>query len=227
MSVTNSQVVDPGSNVTLACNVSGASNTTTVVWNGPNGQLNENVTFYEENTIFVSNLVLNSLGSEDSGTYTCNVTDSDLSNSTVIIITPTITPLEPKSNVGDNSPVFMCDVQSSLSSTTRWFMYDLGGNVQEVFDSDSDNTILSWNENVTFQDAGMYQFAVSTLELGEVRSQNATLTGIHMTTCIISNASFFQLQIASFGIIIILLTKCTQRVSMRMQFCMLGTQFTV
>ncbi len=192
VSVTNSQVVDPGSNVTLACNVSGASNTTTVVWNGPNGQLNENVSFYEENTIFVSNLVLNSVGSEDGGTYTCSVTDSDLSNSTVIVITPTITPLEARSNVGDNSPVFMCDAQSSLSSTTRWFMYNLSGNVQEVFDSDSDsgsgsgmsplsvNAILNLgNENVTFQDAGMYQCAVSTPELGEVRSQNATLTGRH------------------------------------------------
>ncbi len=192
MTVTNSQVVDLGSNVTLACNVTDASNTTTVMWNGPNGQLNESVIFYESTSVTVSNLVLNSVSYDDGGTYTCNVIDSsNLSNSTVIIVAPTITPLELRSSVGDNSSVFMCDVQSSLSSTTSWFMYDLGGNVQEVISSDIGSDIgsgsgmlpLMFNSaildlgDVMFEDAGMYQCAVNSSELGVVRSQNATLTG--------------------------------------------------
>ncbi len=106
---------------------------------------------------------------------------------THIVIAPTISPPELASSIEDNAFSFTCNVQSFLSSTVKWYKYDLEGEIQEVsFITDdgsgsaiaiSFNNIMLNFENVTFEDAGVYQCSVTDNELGEIRSANATFTG--------------------------------------------------
>ncbi len=186
MSVISSQVVEPRTNFTLICNVTCAGGFFHVMWYGPTGPLSEYGSTCDQGTITQTSLTLANISYDDGGCYFCSVS-SGVNNSTVVVIAPTISPTEISSTVGDNGPSFTCNVQSSLSSTITWYKYDLEGEVQEiVFTSDYGSgsaSAMPFNnnldfENVTFEDAGVYQCSVVTdYEVGEVRSANATFTG--------------------------------------------------
>ena len=188
VAVISSQVVEPRTNFTLICNVTCASNTTQVVWCGPAGPLSETGSTFDQDTITQTSLLtLANISYNDGGRYFCNVSSSGVNISTVVVIAPTISPTEISSTVGDNGPSFTCNVQSSLSSTINWYKYDLEGEVQDIiFTTDYGSgsaSAMPFNnnldfENVTFEDAGVYQCSVVTdYEVGEVRSANATFTG--------------------------------------------------
>ncbi len=185
VAVISSQVVEPETDLTLFCNVTCASNTTQVVWFGETGPLGETSrTFDQDSSILTSLLTLANISYNDGGLYSCS--RSAVTKSTVVVIVPTISPPEISSTVGDNALGFTCNVQSSLSSTINWYKYDLEDGLQEISFSTNDgsgnpiatpfNNVLNF-ENVTFEDAGVYQCSVTDNELGEIRSANATFTG--------------------------------------------------
>ncbi len=188
VAVISSQVVEPGTDLTLICNVTCASNTTQVVWFSETGELGEtSCTFDQDTSTHISLLTLANINYNDGGQYICYVPSSDVFNSAVIVIAPTISPPEISSTVGDNAFSFTCNVQSSLSSTISWYKYDLEDELQQIsFTTDdgsgsaiaiSFNNIMLNFENVTFEDAGVYQCSVIDNELGEITSANATFTG--------------------------------------------------
>ncbi len=190
MTVANSQVVQPGTDLTLICNVTCASNTTQVVWFGETGPLGETSrTFDLDSSILTSLLTLANISYNDGGLYSCS--RSAVTNSTVVVIVPTISPPEISGTVRDNALSFTCNVQSSLSSTITWYKYDLEDELQEISFTTDDgsgsaietslNNVLNF-ENVTFEDAGVYQCSVTDNELGEIRSANATFTGLFCLT---------------------------------------------
>ncbi len=187
VAVINSQVVEPGTDLTLICNVTCASNTTQVVWFSETGELGEtSCTFDQDTSTHISLLTLANINYNDGGQYICFVPSSGVFNSAVVVIAPTISPPEISGTVRDNALSFTCNVQSSLSSTITWYKYDLEDELQEIsFTTDdgsgsaiaiSFNNVLNF-ENVTFEDAGVYQCSVTDNELGEIRSANATFTG--------------------------------------------------
>ncbi len=189
------KVVELGTNFTLICNVNCTSNTTQVVWFGETGLLDETSrTFDQDSSTLTSLLTLANISYNDGGLYSCSV--SAVTNSTVVVIVPTVSPPEISSTVGDNAFSFTCNVQSSLSSTITWYKYDSEGKVQQIsftkldftidYGSGNDivtpfNNVLNF-ENVTFEDAGVYQCSVTDNELGEIRSANAIFTGLFCLT---------------------------------------------
>ncbi len=186
MTVANSQVVEPGTDLTLICNVTCASNYTfQVEWFSQTGPLGETSRTFDQNTSTLTSLLtLANISYNDGGLYSCSRSGVINFAVTVVVIAPTISPPEISGTVRDNALSFTCNVQSSLSSTINWYKYNVDDELQEISfitDYDSGSAIatpfmLNF-ENVTFSDAGVYQCSVTDNELGEIRSANATFTG--------------------------------------------------
>ena len=184
--ISGEQVVDPGGTLTLTCVVTDAMNTTQVMWTDPAGTtLNEtNSSFDNTSSTLESILAIDDLEYVDGGTYTC----SDPMNSTTIfiVIRPTIYPSELTAISGTTTSNLTCNVQSSFASNIDWYMYDLRGSEGQIT-TGSGSGMMAYMDSmldfmtVTFTDAGLYQCEVNATGygLGEIRSNNATLTGKH------------------------------------------------
>ena len=184
-------MVDPGSILTLICVVTNVTNSTQVVWTGPEGSLSEtSMSFNGAMNEKMSTLMIDNVSYTNGGTYLCSVmpNDTTYSDSVFIVIRPTISPAELMARADSTSSNFTCNVQSSLASVV-WYMYDLSGGGGEIVTTGSGSGMMAYVDTVLdfmtvmFADAGLYQCAVNATAqgLGEVtRSGNATLTGEHV-----------------------------------------------
>ncbi len=191
VNVSDTLIVDPGGSVELMCNVTDALNSTEITWSrsGLMGPPLDTITsrFDSNSSLLVSSVLISNVSYTDGGIYTCTVSNSGPSTSTLVIITPTINSSDLISSIRDESSVLLCNVQSSPMSEVRWVMYDFDGGMQDLMEksgSGSGSGLKTFNnvrhefEPVMFEDAGMYQCVVRFEGFAEdVKSQNVTLSG--------------------------------------------------
>lgn len=139
--VSDTQIVDPGGSLLLMCNVTGVSNCTDVIWRGPNGPLNDNCSVSDNNSL-VSILAVMNVNYTNGGIYSCCVNDSGPTNSTLVLIRPTISPPELLTSA-QSSTSLVCNFQSSPKPVVRWIMYSLDDIMQELMENTGSGSLDS------------------------------------------------------------------------------------
>ncbi len=190
MSITSPQVVDPGSSLTISCNATCAVNSTPVLWYNSSGLiilLDVYRNYDTSSGTIMSYLSLTDFSYTNDAMYTCCAFNTSFCASTIIVVTPTVSPSQLTGRIGDTFSGFTCNFQFSLDAIINWYIYDLEGNFQPLSDEsgsgsgDEITELLNNNYNfvnVTFENAGDYQCSLTVTDLGEVYSQSAILTGL-------------------------------------------------